>query len=73
MKAFLHELAHLKHGDDWIMLWAEVARMSWFYPPVRPARLPAREREYRCDDVASSRSEGPEGTHALLDTGPGAC
>ena len=30
-----HELAHLRHFDDWVGLLAELwRRVSWFYPPI---------------------------------------
>ena len=68
-----HELAHLRQHDDWVALLAEVWRaLCWFYLPVHwtLARL-QREREYRCDDVASSQAESLQ-TYArwLLDLAP---
>jgi|GEM_PF-2383996 len=68
-----HELAHLRHGDDWVALLAEAWRcVSWFYLPVHlMIGCLRREREFRCDDVASSRSGGPERyARWLLDLAP---
>ena len=57
-----HELAHLRHGDDWVILLAELWRAAcWFFLPIHStlARV-RRECEYRCDDLAATKLEKPE-------------
>ncbi len=68
-----HELAHLRHGDDWIALLAEFWRaVTWFFLPIHlTMRFLHREREYRCDDVAAQMLETPEDyARWLLDLAP---
>jgi beta-lactamase regulating signal transducer with metallopeptidase domain len=73
LASLTHELAHLRHGDDWIALLAEVWRsLTWFYPPVHLAvTCLCREREYRCDDMAAATLDTPERyAQWLLDLAP---
>ncbi len=71
--SLVHELAHLRHGDDGIALMAELWRaLTWFFLPIHfTMRLLHREREYRCDDVAAQTLETPEDyARWLLDLAP---
>ncbi len=68
-----HELAHLRHFDDWVGLLAEAWRsLSWFYLPVHWTLGRMRlEREARCDEIASRHLESPEiYARWLLDLAP---
>jgi beta-lactamase regulating signal transducer with metallopeptidase domain len=68
-----HELAHLRHGDDWVLLLAELWRaVSWFFLPVHVTLTRARrECEYRCDDLAAGKLGTPERYATwLLDLAP---
>jgi beta-lactamase regulating signal transducer with metallopeptidase domain len=68
-----HELAHLRHADDWVLLVAELWRaLSWFFLPVHFTLVRARrECEFRCDDLAAAKLETPERYAAwLLDLAP---
>jgi beta-lactamase regulating signal transducer with metallopeptidase domain/peroxiredoxin len=71
--SLVHELAHLRHGDDAIALLAELWRaLAWFFPPIHlTLRFLQREREYRCDDVAAQALDSPEDYALwLLDLAP---
>jgi beta-lactamase regulating signal transducer with metallopeptidase domain/peroxiredoxin len=73
LASLTHELAHLRHGDDWVALLAELWRaLAWFFLPVHLAmRFLHREREYRCDDLAAVAMETPEDYACwLLDLAP---
>ncbi len=73
LASLTHELAHFRHGDDWIALFAEIWRaLTWFFLPVHIAlRFLNREREYRCDDLAATALESPEDyARWLLDLAP---
>jgi len=68
-----HEMAHLRHGDDWVLLLAELWRaVSWFFLPIHLTLARARrECEYRCDDLAAAKLETPERYASwLLDLAP---
>jgi beta-lactamase regulating signal transducer with metallopeptidase domain len=71
--ALTHEVAHLRHGDDWIALLAELWRaLTWFFLPVHWTVSRLRlERECRCDDLAAAEMADPK-TYArwLLDLTP---
>ncbi len=73
LASLTHELAHLRHGDDWVALLAEIWRsLAWFYLPVHLAvACLRREREYRCDDMAAATLDTPEHyARWLLDLAP---
>jgi beta-lactamase regulating signal transducer with metallopeptidase domain len=71
--ALVHELAHLKNGDDWIALLGELWRaLVWFFPPVHWALSRVRlEAECRCDDLAAGELSDPKlYARWLLDLAP---
>ncbi len=71
--AFVHELAHLRRYDDWVLLVAELWRaVCWFYLPLHwTIRCLRREQEFLCDDRAALALESANSyAQLLLDQAP---
>jgi beta-lactamase regulating signal transducer with metallopeptidase domain len=58
----LHELAHIRRHDMWIVLIQRLAETALFYNPVlwSLSRRISSLREYCCDDIACRAHEAPE-------------
>ncbi len=56
---FLHELAHLKRGDLWVLAFQRLVQIAFFFNPSIwiANRAINRLREYACDDVALVHSK----------------
>jgi beta-lactamase regulating signal transducer with metallopeptidase domain/protocatechuate 3,4-dioxygenase beta subunit len=57
----LHELAHIRRGDLWILLLQRVLQAIYFFNPVIwiTNRMIDQQREYACDDAALAASALP--------------
>jgi len=66
----LHEVEHLRRGDDWLNLLQKLALVLFPLNPILIAieRLLCRERELACDDGVLRRTRSPRAYAATLAT-----
>ena len=57
----LHELAHIRRRDGWVVLFQRLVGIAYFFHPAVWAanRLIDAHREYACDDAALALAEAP--------------